>query len=140
MPPPATNRLYSTATAASSKRAHSDANDIDGNTNKKPRMENVDQALKDYRAAITGRSEEEAKLRARQAAELEKLQMQHIEQTDSLQAKQTQGSSSLEEVHAKQLFDMLNSQHSTMVLKHRDYAILQMTNQCGARKMIEWRK
>ena len=81
--------LRSTATVENRKRARSEANDIESNTAKKPRIENVDQALQDYGAAITERSEEEAKLRARQADELDMLKAQHIEQTNALQVKQT---------------------------------------------------
>ena len=142
MPPSATIHLRSTATAANNKRQHSDANDIDGTTIKKPRIDNgedVDKALKDHRAAINERSEEDAKLRARQADELGQLQAKHDEQTDSLQAKQIQGMSSLEEAHDKQMFDLLSSQHRRMVSRHKDFAVSQMTNRSGSRRMLDWR-
>jgi hypothetical protein len=76
--------LRSTATTANNKRAHSEADSVDDNMAKKPRMENVDQAFKDYRAAIAERSKDKAKLQARQAEELAELHARHIEHIEHI--------------------------------------------------------
>jgi len=143
MPLPVIIHLDSTATAANKKRVHpvDDTNDI--TTNKKPRVDGVEKALEEYRAAINERPKEEADLRAQQAIEMGKLQTQQSEQTNSLQAQQMQGMPNLEGLYAKQLSDLLLHQHQKMVIWHEKFMIQPTTDPwptAHARKILAWRE